>query len=241
MSEVPVHGEPGGVLGGLGPAATVHYLRRVVEMTDAERDQDHVELLVWQRGSVPDRSAFLRGEGESPERALVEHVVDLERAGATFVAIPCNTAVVWVEQMRAAVDIEVLDTVDETVAEAMRLVPGLERLGLLATDGTISAGTYARSAERAGLDLVLPDDDVQREVMSVIYDGVKAGRPVPRERFDALVAHLMDKGAQGVALGCAELSLLRGELGIEGRAVVDSIDSVARATVLRAGRPLRGS
>ncbi|WP_249138806.1 aspartate/glutamate racemase family protein [Phycicoccus avicenniae] len=241
MSEVPVHGEPGGVLGGLGPAATVHYLRRVVEMTDAERDQDHVELLVWQRGSVPDRTAFLRGEGESPEDALVAHVVDLERAGATFVAIPCNTAVVWVEQMRAAVDIEVLDTVDETVAEAIRLVPGLRRLGLLATDGTISAGTYARSAERAGVELVLPDDDVQREVMSVIYDGVKAGRPVPRERFDALVAHLKDKGAQGVALGCTELSVLHGEQGVDDPTVVDSIDSAARATVLRSGRPLRRS
>ncbi|MBR7744794.1 amino acid racemase [Phycicoccus sp. BSK3Z-2] len=236
-----MHGEPGGVLGGLGPAATVHYLRRVVEMTDAERDQDHVELLVWQRGSVPDRTAFLRGEGESPEDALVAHVVDLERAGATFVAIPCNTAVVWVEQMRAAVDIEVLDTVDETVAEAIRLVPGLRRLGLLATDGTISAGTYARSAERAGVELVLPDDDVQREVMSVIYDGVKAGRPVPRERFDALVAHLKDKGAQGVALGCTELSVLHGEQGVDDPTVVDSIDSAARATVLRSGRPLRRS
>jgi aspartate racemase len=236
---VPVHGQPGGVLGGLGPAATVHFLRRVVELTDAARDQDHVDLLVWQTGSIPDRSGFLRGDNESPEPALVAAAQALERAGARFIAIPCNTAIVWVEQMRAAVGIEVLDTVDETVAAAREVVPGLTRLGLLATDGTLSAGTYAAAAERAGIELVLPDPDVQREAMSVIYDGVKAGVPVPRERFDGLVQHLRAKGAQAVALGCTELAVLRGELGVEDPTVVDSLDAVAVATIRRAGGRLR--
>ncbi|MBT9257831.1 amino acid racemase [Phycicoccus sp. MAQZ13P-2] len=232
-------GQPGGVLGGLGPAATVHFLRRVVELTDARRDQDHVDLLVWQHGSIPDRTGFLRGENESPEPALVADVQALERAGATFVAIPCNTALVWVDRMRAAVGIEVLDTVDETVAAAREAVPGLRRLGVLATDGTLAAGTYARSAERAGVELVLPDADEQRETMSVIYDGVKAGNPVSRSRFDALVEHLRAKGAEAVALGCTELSVLRGDLGVEDPLVVDSIDAVAAATIRRAGGRLR--
>ncbi len=236
----PVHGEPAGVLGGLGPAATVHFLRRVVELTDAQRDQDHVDLLVWQHGSIPDRTGFLRGENESPEPALVADVMALERAGATFVAIPCNTALVWVEQMRAAVGIEVLDTVDETVAAARAAVPGLTRLGVLATDGTLAAGTYAAATERAGVELVVPDPDVQREVMSVIYEGVKAGVPVSQSRFEALVAHLRGKGADVVALGCTELSVLRGDLGVEDPTVVDSLDAVARATILRAGGRLGG-
>lgn len=238
-ASVPVHGQPGGVVGGLGPVATVHFLRRVIELTDARRDQDHVDLLVWQHGSIPDRTGFLRGENESPEPALVADAVALERAGARFVAIPCNTAIVWVEQMRAAVGIEVLDTVAETVAAAREAVPGLDRLGLLATDGTLSAGTYARAAEEAGLELVVPEAAVQREVMTVIYDGVKAGRPVPREAFDGLVEHLRGRGAQAVALGCTELSVLRGELGVEDATVVDSIDVVARATIRRAGARLR--
>ncbi len=239
MTGAPVHGQPGGVLGGLGPAATVHFLRRVIELTHAARDQDHVDLLVWQCGSIPDRTGFLRGENESPEPALVAHAVALERAGARFVAVPCNTAIVWVEQMRSAVGIEVLDTVDETVAAAREAVPGIARLGVLATDGTLAAGTYARATERAGLELVVPDDAVQREVMTVIYDGVKAGRPVPRETFDRLVEHLRRRGAQAVALGCTELSVLRGDLGIEDETVVDSLDSLARATILRAGARLR--
>lgn len=231
--------EPVGVIGGLGPAATVHFLHRVVQLTDAHRDQDHVDLLVWQHGSIPDRTAFLLGHGESPVPVLVADAVALERAGARFVAIPCNTAVVWVEQVRAAVSIEVLDTVAETVAAARAAVPGLRRLGVLATDGTLLAGTYAAAAAAAGVDVVVPEAEVQREVMSIIYDGVKAGRPVPRSRFDAVVAHLRAQGAEAVALGCTELSVLRGELGIDDPTVVDSIDALARRVIERAGAPLR--
>ena len=231
--------EPVGVIGGLGPAATVHFLHRVVQLTDAHRDQDHVDLLVWQHGSIPDRTAFLLGHGENPEPVLVSDAVALERAGARFVAIPCNTAVVWVDAMRAAVSIDVLDTVAETVAAAQVAVPGLRRLGVLATDGTLLAGTYARAAEAAGVEMLVPDADVQREVMAIIYDGVKAGRPVSRSRFDAVVEHLRERGAEAVTLGCTELSVLHGELGIDDPTVVDSIDALARRVVTRAGAPLR--
>ena len=124
MSVSAARDEPVGVLGGLGPAATVHFMHRLVELTDAHRDQDHVDLLVWQHGSIPDRSAFLLGHGDSPEPVLVADAVALERAGARFIAIPCNTAVVWVDQMRAAVSIDVLDTVAETVDAARAGGPG---------------------------------------------------------------------------------------------------------------------
>jgi len=239
MTTSAARDEPVGVLGGLGPAATVLFMHRVVELTDADRDQDHVDLLVWQHGSIPDRSAFLLGHGESPEPVLVADAVALERSGARFIAIPCNTAVVWVEQMRAAVSIEVLDTVAETVDAARRAVPGLQRLGVLATDGTLLAGTYAGAAAAAGIDLLTPSPEVQREVMAIVYDGVKAGVPVSRERFDAVVDHLRDQGAEAVALGCTELSVLHGELGVDDVTIVDSIGALARRVVLRAGAPLR--
>ena len=239
MSVAVGRDEPVGVLGGLGPAATVHFMQRVVELTDAHRDQDHVDLLVWQHGSIPDRSAFLLGHGESPEPVLVADAVALERAGARFIAIPCNTAVVWVEQMRAAVSIEVLDTVAETVDAARRGVRGLQRRGVLASDGTLLGGTYAAAGAAAGIDLITPAPEVQREVMSIIYDGVKAGEPVPRERFDAVVDHLRDQGAEAVALGCTELSVLHEDLGVDDPTVIDSIHALARRVVLRAGAPLR--
>ncbi|HSF97224.1 MAG TPA: amino acid racemase [Ornithinibacter sp.] len=232
--------EPAGVLGGLGPAATVHFMHRVVELTDARNDQEHVDLIVWQHGSIPDRTAYLLGHGESPEPSLVADVVALERAGAHFVAVPCNTAVVWLEQMRAAVGIEVLDTVGESVSAAQRAVPGLARLGVLATDGTLLGGTYSAAAASVGIDLIVPDPDVQREVMAIVYDGVKAGMPVSRSRFDAVVEHVRGLGAEAVVLGCTELSVLHGQLGIDDPTIVDSIDSLARRVIERAGAPLRG-
>ena len=111
---------------------------------------------------------------------------------------------------------------------------------MLATDGTLLAGTYAAAAAAAGVDLVTPTPEVQREVMSIIYDGVKAGEPVPRERFDAVVDHLRGQGAEAVALGCTELSVLYEDLGVDDPTVIDSIDALARRVVLRAGAPVRG-
>ena len=120
-------------------------------------------------------------------------------------------------------------------------MPGLRRLGVLATDGTLLAGTYATAAAAAGLELVVPDEDAQREVMSIIYDGVKAGMPVPRRRFDAAVEHLRGRGAEAVVLGCTELSVLHEDLGVDDPRIVDSIDALARRVVERAGAPLRKS
>jgi aspartate racemase len=238
-AEERVLGQPVGVLGGIGPMATVHFMRRVVELTAADRDQDHVRMIVWNDTSVPDRTDALFGRGPSPEAALVADVIALELAGSRFVAIPCNTALVWLDAMRAATGLEVLDTVAETVAAARAAVPEMRRIGVLATDGTLHAGTYARASAAAGVELVLPTDDVQREVMSVIYDGVKAGNPVPRERFAALVNHLLGRGADTVALGCTELSVLHGALGVEDHRVVDSIDSLARVVIRRSGARTR--
>ena len=76
--------------------------------------------------------------------------------------------------------------------------------------------------------------------MSIIYDGVKAGEPVARERFDAVVDHLRDRGAEAVALGCTELSVLHEDLGVDDATIIDSIDALARRVVARAGAPLRG-
>lgn len=118
--------------------------------------------------------------------------------------MPCNTAVAFQDEIASAVEIPVLSIVDETVAAAVAAVPGLTSVGILATDGTLKAETYHRAALAAGIAPVVPDDVVQKDVMSMIYDGVKAGMPVERSRFDAAVQHLRTKGAGAVMLACTE-------------------------------------
>ncbi|MGB7820060.1 MAG: amino acid racemase [Ornithinibacter sp.] len=232
--------EPVGVLGGLGPMATVYFMQRVLAMTDASRDQDHVDMLVWNHASIPDRTAYLVGDSdESPGPVMAEDARQLERAGARFIALPCNTARAFYDEVQAAVEIPVIDIVGETVAAAVAAVPDLTTLGILATDGTLRARTYHRAAEAAGLTPLDPDDLVQKDVMSMIYDGVKAGMPVERARFDAAVAHLRDKGAQAVVLACTELSIARSDLGVDDHDVIDSLDALAARTVTLAGGQLR--
>ncbi|MDT0213083.1 amino acid racemase [Rothia sp. ARF10] len=232
--------EPVGILGGIGPMATVYFMRRVLDLTDASRDQDHVDMLVWNHASIPDRTAYLVGDSpDSPGPVMADDARQLERAGAKFIAVPCNTAQAFQDEVAAAVDIPVIDIVEETLAAARAAVPGLTHVGILATDGTLRAETYHRSARAAGLTPVAPDDVVQKDVMSMIYDGVKAGMPVERDRFDAAVTHLRDKGAGAVLLACTELSILRTDLAVDDPDVVDSLDALAARTVTMAGGRLR--
>jgi aspartate racemase len=235
-----VRNEPVGILGGIGPMATVYFMQRVLDLTDASRDQDHVDMLVWNHASIPDRTAYLLGDSDvSPGPVMADDARQLERAGARFIAVPCNTAVAFQDEIASAVAIPVLSIVDETVAAAQAAVPGLTTVGILATDGTLKAETYHRTARAAGLTPVVPDDVVQKDVMSMIYDGVKAGMPVERHRFDAAVSHLRSKGAGAVLLACTELSILKTDLAVDEPDVVDSLDALAARTVTMAGGRLR--
>ena len=232
--------EPVGILGGVGPMATVYFMQRILEMTDAGRDQDHVDMLVWNHASIPDRTAYIVGDSDqSPGPVMADDARALERAGATFIAIPCNTARAFLDEVREAVDVDVLDIVAETVDAAQQAIVNLATIGILATDGTLRSRVYHDTATTRGLTPVEPDDVVQKDVMSMIYDGVKAGMPVSRDRFDAAVEHLRAKGAQAIVLGCTELSILQTDLKVDEPDVIDSLDALAARTVTLAGGRLR--
>lgn len=227
----------GGVVGGTGPLATAYFLDRVVRLTRASVDQDHVDLVIMQTSTTPDRTAFLLGESEAdPGPVMAAGARSLAGLGVGFVVLPCNTADAFLPQVRAAAEVPVLGIVHETVAAAGRLVQPLRAMGVLATDGTVAAGTYARELAAVGATEVLPDAADQALVMSVIYDQVKAGRPVDVAGLAAVVGRLVARGAQCVALACTELSVVAAELvAVTPHPVVDSVDSLARATIRRAG------
>lgn len=226
----------GGVLGGMGPIATVVFLDRVIANTEVCREQDHVDLVVSQRSSTPDRTAAILGSGSSPLPQLTADAQMLEAAGAKFLVIPCNTASYFAPSIAESVSIPVVSIVNATLDEVCRR--GGNRVGLLATDGTFAANVYADAAQQRGLEIVAPLPEVQRRVMSVIYDDVKVGRRVEQHVFDELIAHLVDCGADTVVCGCTEISVLYRDLDCP-HYVVDSIESLARATVTRAGGKLR--
>ncbi len=227
-----------GVIGGVGPMATVYYMQRVIEMTKAGCDQEHINMLVFNDCDIPDRTAFITEKSpDNPLPVMVEDAKRLEAAGCEFVVIPCNTAHYFYDELEQAVEIPVVNIVEETIRYAKARVQDLSCVGIMATTGTIVTGTYQKYAERAGLSFAVPDEDEQDLLMQIIYDGVKAGKPVPRADFDRVANHLRAKGAQCLILGCTELSVLKRDLSINDPDVLDSIDVLASETVRRSGKP----
>ena len=216
-----------GIIGGMGPAATARLLSRIVELTAADRDQDHLDVTVLNRPSVPDRTAFLLGRPDAPSfvPALVDMARDLEALGCTVLAMPCNTAHARAEEVRERLArARIVDMPRETAAFLHDL--GCTNVGVLATDGTLAARVYQDALAEEGL-----------AVMGIIYDGVKAGRPVPQEDVLGMLDAVAAAGCDGVVLGCTELSVLSTPARHRGAPVVDALDVLAWRCVQECGAP----
>jgi aspartate racemase len=229
-----------GVVGGVGPAATVDFLEKVVRNTPAKRDQDHLQMLVEQNPQIPDRTEHLVGEGPDPTLALYATCKKLQGGGADLIAIPCNTAHAFVEEIQSHLRIPIMNMLTVTVNHVRESFPNLRKVGLLATSGTISSGVYRRALEDHGLEEVVPPPALQARVMDAIYGpkGVKAGFTSGECQEDVLAAidDLAGRGVNVIILGCTELPLLFQTPEVktrEGRLVklVDPTDILAKRCV----------
>lgn len=217
-----------GVLGGMGPAAGVHFQRRLIELTPASRDSDHPRVVVWTDPSIPDRVAALRGDGESPVPALRHGYALLRSAGATVVAVPCNTVHPFLSEALGADSY--VDMISST-AEQIR-TEHLSRVGVLATSATLEHGIYDRALASHGIEAVHPAD---QDVVLGVIAAVKAGEAVEplRKQLMTVIEDLTARGCDGVLLGCTELSVLAP--GAVSVPIIDALDVLARKTLERAG------
>ena len=223
-----------GIAGGMGPLATIELMRLVMEETPATCDQEHIPLLVYSNPQIPDRTKAILGEGPSPVKALVESAQLLEKAGATFLAFPCNTAHYFLPEVEVRVSVPIIDMIEETAIEVEKA--GVAKIGILATDGTIKTGIYQKALKRRGIEAEIPDEKRQLAVMEAIY-GVKAGYDLKdAERILEPVLIYMSERVDAVIAGCTELPmLLRGPA--HGLVVIDTLRVLARRIVERALRP----
>ncbi|MDQ7819814.1 MAG: amino acid racemase [Armatimonadota bacterium] len=223
-----------GVLGGLGPWATLDLFEKILRLTPAERDQDHLRVIIDNNPRVPDRGPAILGEGEDPTPALVEGARTLERAGADFIVIPCNTAHYFHASIQAAVGIPVLHIMEEVAAAARAEVPQVRTLGLLATPATVASRLYHHACGGVGREVIAPDAAGQEVVTAAIY-AVKAGRRDRRLTGDllAVVRDLVSRGAGAIILGCTELPLVLDARDLPVP-LLDSNLILARAAVRRA-------
>lgn len=218
-----------GVLGGMGPDATVDFMSKVIALTPADKDQDHIRMLVDNNPTVPDRQAALAGAGENPGPVLAAMAIGLEKAGADFLVMPCNTAHAWADDIRAAVSIPLVSIIDETVAACS----AYEVVGLLSTTGCLNSNVYQQGLGAGGKSLVLPTDDELAEIMSLVFR-VKAGDQ-SAEVFDSMgeIARAMvDRGAEVIVAGCTEIPLVLDPSRIDVPVIL-STDVLAAATIVK--------
>lgn len=224
-----------GVVGGVGPLATVDFVSRIVQNTPAHCDQDHIKVVVEQNPQIPDRTANLSGDGKDPTVALYATCKRLERAGADIIAIPCNTAHAYLDRIQRHVDVLIVSMLSETIATVQDAFPSASKIGLLATNGTVQSRLYHDTAEAAGLDLITPEPGFQTLVMEAIYGetGVKAGHTEGRcrEQLYAAGQHLSERGADVLILGCTELPLIAPETSSGLPPMLDPTDILARKCV----------
>ena len=228
-----------GILGGMGPLATADLFRKIVFLTEAGSDNEHIRVYIDNNTGIPDRTAAILSGGQDPVPEMAAALRNLEACGADCIVMPCNTAHYFLPRLRELTQTPILSMLDITAEVCAKTRPG-KRAGVLATRGTLSTGLYEQALSAHGVDCVLPDEPGRDMLMTAIYDGVKKGAPLAPMR-DGLVSLLEDmtaKGAGYFVLACTELPIVREVLDLPGD-FVEPTTELARAAIRFCGYPLR--
>ena len=227
-----------GILGGLGPLSSAYFYEMITEHTKASRDQDHIDIILSSRATTPDRTAFILGNSdEDPVPYMVEDARLLERYGADAIVIPCNTAHHFIEEVRANVSVPVPSIITETVSHIRKC--GYGKVCILATEGTVSSGSYQAELEAAGLEWAVPDKAGQDIITDIIYGDVKSGRVPSPDKLFSVAEPMFGAGCDCAILGCTELSVLKRQFK-EKKQYVDSLEVLAAKAIRMFGHETVG-
>ncbi len=201
-----------GILGGMGPEATAHLFKRIIELTNADVDQDHIEIFLHNNTNIPDRTEAIIHGGASPVPEMIRSGKMLEAAGADFILVPCMTAYYFVDLVQNAIGVPILNAIDITTEVIAKIDLNISRVGILATTGTIQSNLFqSRLAARNMVPVVLEKKFQKEWVMAAIYGthGIKAGYKdgTVKETLVAAGNRLVEKGAQCIIGGCTEIPL----------------------------------
>lgn len=226
-----------GILGGMGPKATVYLFDLITRFTRAEKDGSHIPVIIFSNPQIPDRTEAIIHNGPSPLPFLIEGARFLEKAGASFIIMPCITAHFYYPDIIKKIKIPFIHLLEETALYVERHNRELQRLGLMATTGTVETRIFQNHLGKIGKEIVIPDEKNQVKVMKSIYgsEGIKAGfTRKPKKILLEVVSHLSEeKGSQAVIAGCTEipLALKQGDLTIP---LIDPLKIIALAAIKEA-------
>ena len=220
-----------GILGGMGPLATMDLYKKIILSTDANCDNEHIRVYIDGNSAIPDRTAAILHGGEDPVPEMLSALRNLEKCGADCVVMPCNTAHHFLPRLQAETALPILDMTAITAAVCAERYPG-KRACLLGTTGTLEAKIYDGALEAAGVAFMTPNAAEREELMRFIYGVVKASRPLEPETepWHELLSALSERGADYFVLACTELPILADHLGHPGP-FVDPTLELAKAAI----------
>ena len=227
-----------GILGGMGPEATLACYSRIISSTPAKTDQEHLRVIIDSNPKVPDRTAAIIAKGESPVPILVAGCRTLQQAGADFIIIPCVSAHFFLDEIQQQIALPILSLFDAVTETIISDHPQIKTVGLMGTSGTINGGLFQKRLAADGIKTIVADKIHQSKVMEAIYD-IKNFQPA-RSRaqivsdLTAAANDIISKGAQGIIAGCTEipLALKQKHLSVP---YFDGLTILARAAILNAG------
>lgn len=224
-----------GIIGGMGPMATVDLFKKIIDNTPATCDNDHFHVCIDSNTSIPDRTAAILLGGKDPVPEMVRSAILLEAMGADLLVMPCNTAHFFYDRVAAMTHVPIINMLEETALEVVR--QNISCVGLLATDGTIQSGLYDRVLKSHGIRVLYPSKECQKHVMDIIYLGVKASNyGIDLTDFYQTIDELEQAGAQTLILGCTELPVAFSMFSINRRHI-DPTLVLAKCAIKMASEP----
>lgn len=221
-----------GILGGMGPLASAHFLNLIVSHTLAERDGDHIDVVMTSRASTPDRTAHILCKSrDNPLDSMKKDVDVLIFCGAELIAVPCNTAMAYYGELSLYSRVPVMNIVRLTAARAAEM--GAKSVAVFATSGTVMSGIYQKECEKVGVRCIFPDGRVQSAIDDMIYRKIKAGARKANEIY-----YLFDRFlsvSDAIILGCTELSLIDLSDYINKMYLIDSSRVLAENAIISCG------
>lgn len=228
-----------GVIGGMGPLATQLFYKMVIENTDAHKDQEHINMVILNHATMPDRTeAIMEDHLDDLLERLTEDAQTLEKSGADYIAIPCNTCHVLIDELQDKTSLPVVNMIRAAVDAILKAHGSGARVGIMATDGTVKMGLYQKECEAQGLIPIIPSQNNQKLVMKIIYDGIKDGGPIDYDEFEMIEQEFRDQECDCVIMACTELSCFKEKYELSDY-FVDAMGAMASEAIVLCEKKLR--
>ncbi len=225
-----------GIIGGMGPLSSVKLFERIVLLTDANKDQDHLHIIIDNNTTIPDRTDYILGViPDDPSKKLIESAVKLQSAGADFLVICCNTAHYFLDQIVASIDIPILSIIEETAKYIKENHFKITEIGLLSTEATAEVGLYDNVFKKYGIDIIKPTIENQKYITDIIYNIKKGIENIDFDGFYITMEEMKERGVDLFILGCTELPVAVGLYNLIGN-FIDPLEILAIKSIEYSGK-----